>query len=150
MIFTSSRTIQTTILVSNFTSAHTNLYSKHAHWLKIVIELNFKEQPCPFWTPVLYYSKYCPLPNANCPLIPLWTDFKNLFSNVLPISICMLTPILPPRIKVEPPFVMVCGNKRLPLIELRGLKRGLTMRIHINLCIFHNNVILNVFIDLTN
>ena len=58
MTFTSYRTLGTTILVSHFTSAHTNIYSKHA------------EQPYPFWTSLLYYSKNRPLPNANCPLLP--------------------------------------------------------------------------------
>ena len=58
MTFTSYRTLGATNLVSHFTSAHTNIYSKHA------------EQPYPFWTSLLYYSKNRPLTNANCPLLP--------------------------------------------------------------------------------
>ena len=58
MTFASHRTLGATILVSHFTSAHTNIYSKHA------------EQPYLFCTSQLYYSKNRPLPNANCPLLP--------------------------------------------------------------------------------
>ena len=58
MTFTSHRTLGATILVSHFTSAHTNIYSKHA------------EQPYLFCPSQLYYSKNRPLRNANCPLLP--------------------------------------------------------------------------------
>ena len=53
MTFTSHRTLGATILVSHFTSAHTNIYSKHA------------EQPYLFCTSQLYYSKNRPLPKAK-------------------------------------------------------------------------------------
>ena len=58
MTFTSHRTLGATILVSHFTSAHTNIYSNHA------------EQSYLFCTSQLYYSKNRPLPKANCPLLP--------------------------------------------------------------------------------
>ena len=70
MTFTSNITLGATISVSNFTSTHTNIYSKYANWYKTFIEFNFKEQPSPFWTSTLDYSKNRPLPNANCPLMP--------------------------------------------------------------------------------
>ena len=41
MTFNSHSPLGATILVSNFTSAHTNIYSKHANWYKIFIESNF-------------------------------------------------------------------------------------------------------------
>ena len=68
MTFTSNRTPVATILVSNFTSAHKNIYSKNANWYKIFIEFNSKEQPTPILTSVLYYSNKSP--SAKCELSP--------------------------------------------------------------------------------
>ena len=63
MTFTPHRTLGATILVSNLTSAHTKIYSKH-----VLQRIQFLRQTMLFWTSILYYSR--PLPTSNCPLCP--------------------------------------------------------------------------------